>query len=94
MPGSGFDQTSQSFTSFRKFGFHFTAVISIALKDQEVAFKTEITNLLRFEYSLAYLLYFSVYGSARFACILMEGGTEEPSQKFGKSVTKMTVMHA
>ena len=34
MPGSGFDQMSQSFTSFRKFSFHFTAVIPTAFKDQ------------------------------------------------------------
>ena len=34
MPGSGFDQMSQSFTSFRKFGFHFTAVIPNAIEDQ------------------------------------------------------------
>ena len=31
---------SQSFTSFRKFGFHFTAVILIAFRKQEVAFMT------------------------------------------------------
>ena len=38
MPGKGFDHMSQSFTSFRKFGFDFTAVIPIAFKDQEITF--------------------------------------------------------
>ena len=59
MPWSGFEQIPQSFTSFRKFGFHFTAATPIAFKDQEVAFKTEITNLWIFKYSLAYFPYFS-----------------------------------
>ena len=40
MPWGGFDQMSQSFTLFRKLIFHFTAVIPIALKDQEVASRT------------------------------------------------------
>ena len=40
MTRKGFDDMSQSFTSFRKFGFNFTAVIPIAFKDQEVTFKT------------------------------------------------------
>ena len=40
MPGSRFDQMSQSFTSLRKFGFHFTAVIPVVFDDQEVTFVT------------------------------------------------------
>ena len=40
MTRKGFDHMSQSFTSIRKFGFHFTAVIAIPFKDQEVTFKT------------------------------------------------------
>ena len=42
MPGSGFDQIKQSFTSFRKLGKHFITVIPTAFKDQEVAFQTWI----------------------------------------------------
>ena len=40
MPRSGFDRMSPSFSLLRKFGFHFTAEIPIAVKDQELAFKT------------------------------------------------------
>ena len=44
----------------------------LLLKDQELAFKTYITNLLRFKYSLKYLQYFSFQGFIRSACISIE----------------------
>ena len=40
MTKKGFDDMSQSFTLFWKFGFNFTTVIPIVFKDQEVTFKT------------------------------------------------------
>ena len=52
---------SESFTSnsLGNFGFYFTAVIHNAFEDQEVAFKIQITNSLRFKYSAVYLQRFS-----------------------------------
>ena len=62
-----------------KFGFHFLAVIRIALENQRivnskahfVAFKTLMSIFLRIEYSLAYLLF--IWSSIKSISIKKEG---------------------
>ena len=88
---------SQSFIEVSKFGFHFLAVIRIALDNRRVvhskahfvAFKTVMSIFFRSEYSLTYLLF--ILSSVR--SISIEKGASEITSVYGPQLPSTTSIH-